>query len=104
MRTVDVPALRSVFRTSGAASVIVLLCVCVFVQMLGVPFTFLGLLSADVLNSDMLTESEPVSEEIAAFSRSAGLERPRLFYSLAELRSVRHLPVLPISVFRPPLF
>lgn len=103
MGTVDRPVLRSVSRTSGAASVIVLLCVCVFVQMLGVPFTLLGLLSADVLNSDMLTESEPVSEDLTALSRSAGLERPRLFYSLAELRSVRHLPVVPISVFRPPI-
>ena len=104
MRTVDGPALRSVFRTSGAASVIMLLCVCVVVQMLGVPFTFLGLLSADLLNSDMLTESESESEDLTALSLSAGLERPRLFYSSAELRAIRHLPLLPISVFHPPLF
>lgn len=103
MGTVDRPTFSSSSRTSGKVSVIALLCVCVFVQMLGVPFTLLGLLNADVLNSDILTEAEPVSEDLTALSPSTGLERPGLFYAFADPRSVRHLPEAPISVFRPPI-
>jgi hypothetical protein len=77
---------------------VVLLCVCVIAQMLGAPFTLLGL-----MDSDILTESEPLSEDITALSPSPEPEGPHLFYLYAEYHSVLHLPVLLTSVFRPPL-
>lgn len=66
--------------------------------MLGAPFTLFG-----ALNSDLFTESEPVSEDITALSPSPEAEKPRLFHVFADLHTVRHLPVLLTSVFRPPL-
>ena len=74
-----------------------LLCVCVVAQMLGAPFTLLGL-----LNSDVLTESEPVSEDFSTLSPSPEPERPRLFHLFTEFLPVLHLPVLLTSIFRPP--
>lgn len=74
-----------------------LLCVCVVLQMLGAPFTLL-----DLLNSDMLTESELISEDFSAVSPSPDPERSRLLHVLTELCPVRHLPVFLTSVFRPP--
>lgn len=85
-------------RANGLACVVVLLCVCIIAQMLGAPFTLLGL-----MDSDVLTESEPVSEDVMALSSSPEPERPRLFHVLADSSSVLHLPVLLTSVFRPPL-
>lgn len=73
------------------------LCVCVVVQMLGAPTTLLGL-----LNSDMLTESEPVSEDCSALTPLPELERPDLLRILGEFRPIRHLPILITSVFHPP--
>ena len=76
---------------------IALLCVFVVTQMLGVPATLM-----DLLNSDVLTESEPASEDFSALSPSPEPEKPRLFYSFTEFRPVHHLPILFTSVFRPP--
>ncbi len=76
---------------------VLLLCVCVVTQMLGVPATLI-----DLLNSDVLTKSEPVSEDHSTVSPSLEPERPHLFYSFTEFRPVRHLPVLSTSVFHPP--
>lgn len=87
----------SPYRAAGIACAMLLLCVCVVAQMLGIPVTLLGL-----LNSDMLTESEPVSEDFSALSPLPELERPGLLRILSEFRPVRHLPVLTISVFHPP--
>ena len=55
------------------------------------------------LNSDILTASEPVSEDMTALSPSPEADKPRLFYMFADSHSVRHLSVVPTSVFRPPL-
>lgn len=74
-----------------------LLCVCIVTQMLGVPATLI-----ELVNSDVLTKAEPVSEDFSTLSRSPEPERPRLFHSLTEFRPVRHLPVLLTSVFHPP--
>ena len=76
---------------------IVLLCICVVTQMLGVPATLM-----DLLNSDVLTKSEPVSEDFSALSPLSGLERPHRLRVLGELRPVHHLPILVTSVFHPP--
>lgn len=76
---------------------VVLLCVCVLAQMIGTPFTLLSL-----LNSDMLTESEPISEDLSAFSPALELERSRLFRVFTEFRPLFHLPILLTSVFHPP--
>ena len=88
---------RSSYKATGLASLVVLLSVCVIAQMLGAPFTLLGL-----LNSDVLAESEPISEDSSALSPSPGPERPLLSHVLTELSPVRHLPVVLTSVFRPP--
>ena len=89
------------FRSScwerGVACLIMLLCICVVTQMLGAPFTLLGALS-----SDILTESEPVSEDMTALSPSPEPDKPRLFYMLTDFHSVHHPPVLLTSVFHPP--
>ncbi len=74
-----------------------LLCVCVVTQMLGAPFTLLGL-----LHSDLFTGLEPISEDFSALSPSLEPERPRFFRWFGEFRSVLHLPLLLTSVFRPP--
>ena len=85
------------FQATGLACLVVLLCVCVIAQMLGAPFTLLGL-----LNSDVLTESELLSEDSSALSLSPEPERPLLSHVLTEFHPVRHLPVVLTSVFRPP--
>ncbi|OQW36043.1 MAG: hypothetical protein A4E20_08855 [Nitrospira sp. SG-bin2] len=65
--------------------------------MLGAPFTLLSL-----LNSDMLAESEPISEDLSAFSPALELERSPLFHLFTEFRPLFHLPILLTSVFHPP--
>lgn len=84
-------------RTTSVACLVVLLCVCVVTQMLGVPATLV-----DLLNADVLTKSEPASEDASTLSPSPEPERSRLFHSLTEFRPVRHLPMLLTSVFHPP--
>ena len=91
-------ATRYSLQATGLACLVALLCVCVIVQMLGAPFTLLGLFNADVL-----AESEPISEDSSALSPSLDPERPLLSHVLTDFRPVRHLPVVLTSVFRPPL-
>ncbi|HBR49694.1 MAG TPA: hypothetical protein DEA71_06385 [Nitrospira sp.] len=81
----------------GMACLVVLLCVCVVTQMLGAPVTLI-----DLMNSDMLTKSEPVSEGFSFLSPSLEPEKPSLLHFFAESRLVLQLPVLATSVFRPP--
>jgi len=88
---------RTSWCASGVACLILLLCVCVVTQMLGVPATLI-----DLLNSDVLAKSEPVSEDCSALSPLTGLERPHLFRAIAEFHPVHHLPILITSVFHPP--
>ena len=88
---------RSPCQGVGVACVVVLLCLCVVTQMLGMPATLV-----DLLNTDVLTKSEPVSEDFSTPSLSPEPERPRLFNFFSELRPVVHLPVLLTSVFHPP--
>ncbi len=88
---------RSSHCTRGVACLIMLLCICVVTQMLGVPVTLIGLLTADVL-----TKSEPVSEDFSSPSTLPEPWRPRLLSSFIQFRSMPQLPILPVSVFRPP--
>lgn len=88
---------RASYGAAGAACLLVLICVCVIAQMLGTPFTLLSL-----LNSDMLAELEPVSEDLSAFSPPLEPERSRLFLVFTEFRPLLHQPVLLTSVFHPP--
>lgn len=97
MIQVDRRASGSSHRAWGVACVVMLLCVCVVTQMLGIPTTLIGL-----LNSDMLTKSEPVSEDVSALSPSPEAEEPDLLSLFIESQPVRHFPVLLTSVFRPP--
>lgn len=82
----------------GVACLIMLLCICVVTQMLGAPVTLIGLLSAD-----LLTKSEPVSEDFSTLSTLPEPGKPRLLSLLIQFRSIPQLPILPVSVFRPPL-
>lgn len=90
-------ALHSSCHTIGVGCLVVVLCICVVTQMLGVPATLM-----DLLNSDVLTKSEPASEDASAFSPSPEPWRPRLFNFFVECCAARHLPVLLTAVFHPP--
>lgn len=90
-------ALHSSSHRIGVGCLVVLLCVCVVTQMLGYPSTLM-----DLLNSDVLTKSEPVSEDASAFSLSPEPERPRFFNFFVDYCSARHLPILLTAVFHPP--
>lgn len=85
---------------SGVRAVVgfvLLLCICVVVQMLGMPATFM-----DLLSSDALVKMEPVSEDHTTVSPSLESERPRLLPMVTESHPVRRLPILTTSVFHPP--
>ena len=73
------------------------LCICVVTQMLGAPVTLIGLLTADVL-----AKSEPVSEDFSSPSTLPEPGKPHLLSLLIQFRSMPQLPILPVSVFRPP--
>ncbi len=90
-------ASHSAYHAIDVACLVLLLCVCVVTQMLGVPATLM-----DLLNSDVLTKSEPVSEDVSTLSSLAGPERPHFFRVIAEFDSARHLPILLVAVFHPP--
>lgn len=81
----------------GITCLILLLCICVVTQMLGVPVTLIGLLTADGL-----TKAEPVSEDFSTLSTLPEPGRPGILSLLIQFRSMSKLPVLPVSVFRPP--
>ncbi len=88
---------RILFRTVGSACAVLLLCSCVGTQLLGMPAALV-----DLMNSDGLTKSEPVSEDVSAFSPFTCLERPHFFRAITEFRPVHHLPILTTSIFHPP--
>jgi len=92
---------RSRFRSScwtrGVAYLIMVLCICVVTQMLGVPVTLIGLLNADVL-----TKSEPISEDFSTLSTLPEPGRLHLLSMVAELYLLPHFPVLATSIFCPP--
>ena len=77
--------------------IMLFLCVCVLVQMLGMPTTLFSLLNA----SDMLVE--PTSEDFSLPPRvpGPGTESQPLFY--IELSPNVHRPIFITSVFHPPL-
>jgi hypothetical protein len=81
----------------GLACVVMVLCICVVTQMLGIPATLM-----DLVNSDVLTKSEPVSEDFSALSSLTEPERPHFFRVVTEFRPVHHLPILATTVFHPP--
>ena len=97
MNQMDQIISRGSCRATAMACLVVVLCVCVVAQLLGAPFTLLGL-----LNSDMLTESEPVSEDFSTLSSSPEPDRSYRFRVVGEFRPVHHLPILVTSVFHPP--
>lgn len=77
---------------------VLLLCICVVTQMLGVPITLLGL-----LDSDRFLESEQSSEDPSALTSTPEPERPSFLHFFTEPNTGPHLPVVLTSVFRPPL-
>ena len=97
MNQIDRRSLNASYCAVGLACSVVLLCVCIITQMLGAPFTLFGILSSDVL-----AESDPISEDFSTLSPSPEPERPLLSHALTEFRPIRHLPLVLISVFRPP--
>ncbi|MCS6305529.1 MAG: hypothetical protein H8K07_17955 [Nitrospira sp.] len=97
MNRIDRGSLGAFYCATGLTCFVVLLCICIITQMLGSPVTLFGILSSDVL-----AESDPISEDFSALSSSPEPERPLLSHALTEFRSIRHLPLVLISVFRPP--
>lgn len=87
---------HSTYAGSGLVCLVLILCVCVVTQMLGMPVTFLGLLDS----SDTLTES--VSEDSSVLPSLPRPVRPSLLHLLTEYRGILQLPILLTSVFRPP--
>lgn len=88
---------RSSCWTRGVACLIMVLCICVVTQMLGVPVTLIGLLHAD-----LPTKSEPISEDFSTLSTLPEPGRIHLLSMVAELYPHPHFPVLATSIFRPP--
>jgi hypothetical protein len=97
MNQIDRRSLSSFYHATSLACFVMLLCVWIITQMLGAPFTLFGILSSDVL-----AESDPISEDFSTLSPSPEPERPLLSHALTEFRPIRHLPLVLISVFRPP--
>ena len=85
-------------RSTGLLCLVLLLCLCVVTQMLGVPVTLLGL-----LDSDRLIQSEPASEDPTVLSSIPEPERPNFLSFFTDSAAGRRLPVVLSSVFRPPL-
>lgn len=77
--------------------VVLLLCLCVTIQMLGLPVTFLGLLTEDIL-----LKCDPVSEDVSVLSAAQSPPRPDLLGLCTERRLQRHRPVVFTMVFHPP--
>ncbi len=85
-----------ILQNRGSVCLVVLLCVCVIVQILGSPFAMVAQdTTTDVLR---ITLSEGFSLPEIAFELETR-SRPCL---REEFVSVTHLPVLPKSVFHPP--
>lgn len=97
MSSMNRMTLRFPCRVSAVGGFVLLLCVCVVIQMLGVPATFV-----DLLSSDALVKVEPVSEDHTTVSPSLESERPRLLTMVTESHPVRRLPILTTSLFHPP--
>lgn len=81
----------------GTLCLVVLLCVCVLVQMLGLPVTLLSLLTT----SDMLTES--ICEDPSVLPPVPELRPSSALRLCVDRHPIPSLPVLAISVFHPPL-
>ncbi len=84
-------------RLTTVRGFVLLLCICVVAQMLGIPATLV-----DLLSSDALVKVEPVSEDHTTVSTSLESERPRLLTMVTESHPVRRVPILTTSVFHPP--
>jgi hypothetical protein len=92
----DMKAIAVLSARSSRATIVMVLCVCVLSQMLGMPVTLVGLLAS----SDLLTET--VSED---FSLTPIVPEPGILGSSrigVEFQPSRHLPVYVNSVFHPP--
>ena len=86
-------------HSRGLVCFMLLICVCVVTQMLGMPVTLLG-----VFDADRLMQSEPTSEDPSILVAALQPERPSFLRFFIESHAGLYLPVLPTSVFRPPLF
>ena len=82
---------------SGIASLIVVLCVCILIQMLGLPVTFLSL-----LDSDDLLKSQPGAEDFSAPSQVLYPDRPGQVTGTVQVPAMLVLLVLPRTFFHPP--
>lgn len=92
----DMKAIAVLSARSSRATVVVVLCVCVLSQMLGVPVTLVGLLAS----SDLLTET--VSEDFSLTPIVPELGLSGASRSCVESQPSLHLPLYVTSVFHPP--
>jgi hypothetical protein len=84
-------------RRRGLMCVVRFFCICVTIQMLGLPVMFLGL-----LNESILLKYDPVSEDVLMLSAAQSPPRPGLLGLCTERRLQRHRPVVFTMVFHSP--
>ena len=92
MRILD----RCGWKTTAKLMVVVL-CVCVLVQMLGVPMTLLSLFTASDILTESACEDPSLLPSVPELRPSGGL------YLLIDGNRTLDLPVFATSVFHPPL-
>ncbi len=83
------------FQTMAAVCLVVALCICILLQMLGMPVTFMSIFTSGIMSESVLEDFSilPMLPEPEMRSRSL---------VQAEFYSLIHLPILIISVFHPP--
>lgn len=85
-------------KGSGLACLVIVLCACVVLQILGLPVTLLT-----VSDSDELLKSEPVSEDFSTLSLVSFPQAQFRPIGVVEFLSVAKPLVLPTSLFHPPV-
>lgn len=82
-------------RATGVVFLVLFVCVCVVLQMLGAPVTLLGLLTSD-------TPGESFSEDFSIPPISPEPGTPSRSRFLADLQPSLHVPIFSTAVFHPP--
>lgn len=83
-------------RSSLAGAVVLLLCVCVLSQMLGMPVTLVGILASSDLLTETVSEDLSLTPVVPEFEKSDPSRLDVIF------QASPHLPVFVKTVFHPP--
>ena len=95
MRRIELEGVLFSPRGLGVACLVLFLCLCVIVQMLGVPVTLLALLTSDSPIESLSADFSilPITLNPGTLSRSA---------FCMEFQGLVYLPIFSTSIFRPP--